>query len=1101
MKDENKTKKQLINEIKELRNQVVKQTQTDRKEVTQLLQDSEKRFSCLVESASDAILTVDRHGNITSWNRAAENVFGYTADEIVGKPFVVLVAERFAENSKKLMKQMPSMDKSYFVGKTFERPGLRKDGSEFTAELSYAVCETREGLLLTAIVRDITERKRVEAVLEEAQHGLEQRIEERTVELRTVNEQLKQDITKRKIIEEAMRESETQYRELVQSANSIILRMDLKGNVTFFNKFAQSFFGYSEGEIIGRNVVGTIVPEVDSSGRDLAAMIEEIGRQPKLYESNENENVCSNGKRVWISWTNRAVHDKNGNISETLCIGNDITDHRRGVKELIKTKSFLENIIENSWDPILVADSKGYITRVNKSFLHMLGYKSEEVMGKHASVLAPAKKGNYETSMGEPIEVNEEFFNNVKGVISQLFNEGKVINKETYFMRKDKKLVHTEDSIVVLYDEEEEVIGAVDIIRDISEKRKAEKEIKEGRDFLASVIERSMDGIAIVNEKGYILSLNVALETMSQLKKEKLIGKHISILTVEDKNLRKNILKKTGELFEKGFASYESKHKVGREDYIDVECSVSMIKNDEGNYIAGVSIIRNITERKRAEKELEETKEYLDNIIESSLDSMVVADNEGYITKVNSSFLNLLGYEEGEVLGKMVPEFSPTREETFESTTGEFVEIDRAFLDEIAEIVSGFLRDGRVANWETYLVNKNKKVVPVDINIVCLYGNGRNRIGAVGVLRDITERKKIEKEIRDAKDFLENVFKTSADGIVVADQHDCITMVNDATAAILGCSRDELIGKHINDFLPKGKKHRGRLNELVATVLEKGFVTEFERSWLKKDGSVIDVETTAAVLKDKKGGLIGSVGSIKDISQRKQSEKKLLEYQNRLKSLAAQLTLTEEKDRRRFATYLHDQVGQALFISKLKLGTIKEHASSTDTAESLEEIINIIEQTIKETRTLTFELSPPILYQLGLEAALEWLVEQMQKQYDITICFEDDKISKPLNESVLILLFRAVRELLVNVTKHAKAQSVKVTTRRDGKNIKIFVEDDGVGFTVSKNGSSNSTNDGFGLFSIEERLDSLGGHLEIESEVGRGACVTIIAPLNSKKEN
>ncbi|MCK5513928.1 MAG: PAS domain S-box protein, partial [Deltaproteobacteria bacterium] len=138
MKDENKTKKQLINELKELRNQLVKQTPADRMEVTQLLSDSEKLFSCLVESASDAILTVDRHGNITSWNRASEIVFGYTADEIVGKPFVLLVPERFTENSEKAMEQITSMNKSCFVGRTFEHPGLRKDGSEFPAELSYA---------------------------------------------------------------------------------------------------------------------------------------------------------------------------------------------------------------------------------------------------------------------------------------------------------------------------------------------------------------------------------------------------------------------------------------------------------------------------------------------------------------------------------------------------------------------------------------------------------------------------------------------------------------------------------------------------------------------------------------------------------------------------------------------------------------------------------------------------------------------------------------------------------------------------------------------------------------------------------------------------
>ena len=247
----------------------------------QLLQDSERRFTSLVESASDAILAVDRHGNINSWNRAAEIVFGYNADEIMGKPFVLLVPERLIENSKKAMEQMVSMDNaSYLVGKVFQHPGLRKDGSEFIAELSYAACETKKGLLITAIVRDITERKRIEEALNKAKNGLEQRIEERTLELKIANEQLKQDVNERKRIEVALRESEARYRELVQNANSIILRMDLKGNITFFNEFAQSFFGYSEDEIIGRNAVGTIVPEMDYSGRDLAAMIEDIGNRP-----------------------------------------------------------------------------------------------------------------------------------------------------------------------------------------------------------------------------------------------------------------------------------------------------------------------------------------------------------------------------------------------------------------------------------------------------------------------------------------------------------------------------------------------------------------------------------------------------------------------------------------------------------------------------------------------------------------------------------------------------------------------------------------------------------------------------------------------------
>jgi len=136
---------------------------------------------------------------------------------------------------------------------------------------------------------------------------------------------------------------------------------------------------------------------------------------------------------------------------------------------------------------------------------------------------------------------------------------------------------------------------------------------------------------------------------------------------------------------------------------------------------------------------------------------------------------------------------------------------------------------------------------------------------------------------------------------------------------------------------------------------------------------------------------------------------------------------------------------------------------------------------------------------LGLEAALEWLVEQMKEEYGIMASFEGDKQPKPLKDDILILLFQVVRELLINVVKHAQARKVKVSTLRDDNHIRIQVEDDGVGFTNSKIGSFSGKNNCFGLFSIKERLGHLGGHLEIESKPSPGTRITLVAPLNSKK--
>jgi len=129
-------------------------------------------------------------------------------------------------------------------------------------------------------------------------------------------------------VKASLSRSEKEFRQLVQSANSIILRMDKNGKITFFNRYAERFFGYTQKEIIGRDILGTIMPVTDSRGQELKPLLEGMLRQPDKYENYENENVRRNGDRIWVSWTNKAIRDEADNISEILCIGNDITSIR-----------------------------------------------------------------------------------------------------------------------------------------------------------------------------------------------------------------------------------------------------------------------------------------------------------------------------------------------------------------------------------------------------------------------------------------------------------------------------------------------------------------------------------------------------------------------------------------------------------------------------------------------------------------------------------------------------------------------------------------------------------------------------------------------------
>jgi PAS domain S-box-containing protein len=226
-----------------------------------------------------------------------------------------------------------------------------------------------------------------------------------------------------------------------------------------------------------------------------------------------------------------------------------------------------------------------------------------------------------------------------------------------------------------------------------------------------------------------------------------------------------------------------------------------------------------------------------------------------------------------------------------------------------------------------------------------------------------------------------------------------------------------------------------------------------------------------------------------EITEHQETEFELLRNQEKLKFMASQLTVAEEEQRRQLATDLHDCIGQSLAALQIKLSEIRSNDNSTSFQNELGQAFDLLEGIIQETRSLTFELSPPLLYEIGLEAAIEWLAESLQDRYNLRITIEDDELEKPLNEKIRPLLFRIVRELLLNVIKHARAEHVNIVLKKESGTIKIDIVDDGVGFDQSQKSEN------YGLFSIREQLEHLGGDFAIQSHVNRGTTVSITAPL------
>ena len=231
----------------------------------------------------------------------------------------------------------------------------------------------------------------------------------------------------------------------------------------------------------------------------------------------------------------------------------------------------------------------------------------------------------------------------------------------------------------------------------------------------------------------------------------------------------------------------------------------------------------------------------------------------------------------------------------------------------------------------------------------------------------------------------------------------------------------------------------------------------------------------------------------------RQSNVALLNSQNRL-------LLTEERERRQLASDLHDSISQSLALSIMDISMMCDKYENLTLQQELNPINERLEQTLQATQSLTFDLCPQSLYRVGLESALHELSEYCEQSFGIDIAFEDDGSSKPLTEEIRYFLFRATRELVINIKKYAQTNSALISTWREEKTMTIQVTDYGIGFDPSTLEGASKQQGGYGLYNIKEQLKRLGGTFKIESKSNLGTIVTMTAPLkingaNSSKDS
>ncbi len=332
------------------------------------------------------------------------------------------------------------------------------------------------------------------------------------------------------------------------------------------------------------------------------------------------------------------------------------------------------------------------------------------------------------------------------------------------------------------------------------------------------------------------------------------------------------------------------------------------------------------------------------------------------------------------------------------------------------------------------------------------------------------------------------------------DSNGIFIYVSPVTEKILGVKPDDIVGEKSYLTLFQIDRENVKKHPIETSFIEQTSFKDYEIELKLKGSKKTWLSVSGFPTYDKNGNFYGFRGVCYDITKRKHYEialeksiKQIKNYQKKLKKLNTELTLVEERERRRIAENLHDSLGQTLSIAYIKLSSVVQGDYPPNVQKTLLETSELLNNAIAESRTLTYDLSPPILYELGLIPAFKWKLEQIEEKHDIETNLIGDNLQIGIKKEFNIFLYRIVAELLNNVIKHAQSNLIELEVKKEKNFYYISVRDNGIGFQKQikrKTGISG----GFGLMSIIERLDSIKGRLEINSDLGKGTEATVILP-------
>jgi PAS domain S-box-containing protein len=888
------------------------------------------------------------------------------------------------------------------------------------------------------------------------------------------------------------------FKGIFENSGEGIFISDTNGKILSSNPAFSKLLGYKKGELTGKLFTDITHKKSTVQNKIASGKIHYLQRSCKFPL--EMDMLDKRGTAVPVMLRTVLMNDPNGKLAEVIGIVEDRRiDKGQTVldQQIWETRETLHNVLANSGDAIIVVDGNGRITVVNDALLEMLGYQANEIVGRHLIEISPAE-GTFTSTTGEEISITKEYYNYNAEKVNELFENGRVVNYELYLICMDRKIVPVEATISVLKDQQGESRGSIAICRDITERKKTEDELIKAQGFLENIFNASADGLLVSSRKGKIIMTNKALEEMLGYSEDELIGRSAHEFTPHGKKHQKQGKEFIATLLKVGSVTNFNRTWLRKDgSLLEVEESAAHLKDTDGTTTGAVASIRDITERKHFEEKLKKSEEKYYNLFDSAGESIISTNKEGMITNVNKKAEELYGYTREELVGQSILVIFPPKVRAQQ-----------------AKGLSLLKKSGRLPKigkpLETRNIRKDGHEFPVETFLSTLKVHGEYIFTAF--TRDISERKHAETEIREAKEFLENIFKTTSDAIMVTDPQGMITMVNEAMENMMGYARNELLGKHSSVLTMNDKKHRDKVHKNLAKLFEEGAVYGYEGIWQGKDGEHIFTESNLSLLKDKEGTILGGVSFTRDITEKKKFEDVLLQAE-KLKSLGelaggvahdfnnilAAILGRVQLLRIKIDTPPHKQERRKTTVSLRKGLEIVEKAA-LDGAETVRRIQEFSRRREDDKHFTEIDINNVIADSLEF-TKVRWKDDAETRSIIINIKKDFSPLA-PIAGSAPEL-----REVFTNLINNAidampQGGNIKIKTLMDNSHVVITLDDTGVGITRSIRDrifdpfftTKGPKSTGLGMSVSYGIISRHRGTIKAGSVKGRGATITVQLP-------